>query len=125
MVSIAQENAFEAGFGDLLHSNKCKQRDFTTTLTDGVIVTNPPYGERIGEVEEIEQMIRDIGQVMENYPTWSVYMLSSMENFEVHYGKKATKKRKLFNGFIRTDLYQYWGQKSKRKIKVILYRNVR
>jgi len=44
-----------------------------------------------------------------------VYMLSSMEDFEVHYGKKATKKRKLFNGFIRTDLYQYWGQKSRRE----------
>ncbi len=79
------------------------------------MISNPPYGERIGEIEEIEQVIRELGQVMNNYPTWSVYMLSSMENFEELYGKKATKKRKLFNGFIRTDFYQFWGQKSKRE----------
>ncbi|MGN7479219.1 THUMP domain-containing class I SAM-dependent RNA methyltransferase [Solibacillus silvestris] len=115
MVAIAQENALEAGFGDLLTFKQMQATDFTTKLTDGVIVTNPPYGERIGEVEEIEKMLRQFGQVMQNYPTWSVYMLSSMEDLEVHYGKKATKKRKLFNGFIRTDFYQYWGQKSKRE----------
>lgn len=115
MVAIAQENALEAGFGDLLTFKQMQATDFTTRLTDGVIVTNPPYGERIGEVEEIGKMLRQFGQVMQNYPTWSVYMLSSMEDLEIHYGKKATKKRKLFNGFIRTDFYQYWGQKSKRE----------
>lgn len=115
MVAIAQENALEAGFGDLLTFKQMQATDFTTKLSDGVIVTNPPYGERIGEVEEIEKMLRQFGQVLKNYPTWSVYMLSSMEDLEVHYGKKATKKRKLFNGFIRTDFYQYWGQKSKRE----------
>lgn len=115
MVAIAQENAVEAGFGDIITFKQMQATDFTTQLTDGVIVTNPPYGERIGEKEEIEKMLRTFGDVMRNYPTWSVYMLSSMEDLEVHYGKKATKKRKLFNGFIRTDLYQYWGQKSKRE----------
>lgn len=115
MVSIAQENAVEAGFGDIITFKQMQAIDFTTQLTDGVIVTNPPYGERIGDVEEIEKMLRQFGDVMKKYPTWSVYMLSSMEDFELHYGRKATKKRKLFNGFIRTDLYQYWGQKSKRE----------
>ncbi|TSI09078.1 class I SAM-dependent RNA methyltransferase [Lysinibacillus sp. BW-2-10] len=114
MVSIAQENALEAGFADLITFKQMQATDFTTKFTDGVIISNPPYGERIGEKEEIEKVIREIGQIMKNYPTWSVYMLSSMENFEELYGKKATKKRKLFNGFIRTDLYQYWGQKSNR-----------
>ncbi|MEG0383838.1 MAG: class I SAM-dependent RNA methyltransferase [Solibacillus sp.] len=113
MVSIAQENAVEAGFGDIITFKQMQATDFTTQFTDGVIVTNPPYGERIGEIEEIEKMLRQFGQVMQNYPTWSVYLLSSMEDLEVHYGKKTTKKRKLFNGFIRTDLYQFWGQKSK------------
>lgn len=114
MVNIAQENALEAGFGDIITFKQMQAKDFTTELTDGVMIGNPPYGERIGEVDEIEQVIRDLGNVMKKYPTWSVYMLSSMENFEELYGKKATKKRKLFNGFIRTDYYQYWGQKSKR-----------
>lgn len=115
MVSIAQENALEAGFGDIITFKQMQARDFTTLLTDGVMIGNPPYGERIGEIEVIEQVIRDLGKVMGNYPTWSVYMLSSMENFEELYGKRATKKRKLFNGFIKTDYYQFWGQKSKRE----------
>lgn len=114
MVKIAQENALEAGFADLITFKQMQATDFTTKLTDGVIVSNPPYGERIGERKEIEEVMRKLGKVMENYPTWSVYMLSSMENFEEAYGKKATKKRKLFNGFIRTDYYQFWGQKSKK-----------
>ncbi|MGE7666017.1 THUMP domain-containing class I SAM-dependent RNA methyltransferase [Ureibacillus composti] len=114
MVKIAQENALEAGFGDLITFKQMQATDFTTRLSDGVIISNPPYGERIGEKEAIEKVIRQLGQVMKDYPTWSVYMLSSMENFEEVYGKKATKKRKLFNGFIRTDYYQFWGQKSKR-----------
>ena len=114
MISISQENALEAGFGDIITFKQMQATDFTTRLTDGVIISNPPYGERIGEKEAIEKVIRDFGQIMRDYPTWSVYMLSSMENFEELYGQKSTKKRKLFNGFIRTDLYQYWGQKSKR-----------
>lgn len=114
MVSIAQENAIEAGFGELITFKQMQARDFTTQLTDGVMVGNPPYGERIGDVEVVEQVIRDLGTVMKNYPTWSVYMLSSMKNFEELYGRQTTKKRKLFNGFIETNYYQFWGQKSKR-----------
>ncbi|MFJ3389921.1 MULTISPECIES: class I SAM-dependent RNA methyltransferase [Lysinibacillus] len=114
MVSIAQENALEAGFGDMITFKQMQARDFTTQLTDGVLIGNPPYGERIGDIEVVEQVIRDLGKVMKNYPTWSVYMLSSMKNFEELYGRQSTKKRKLFNGFIETNYYQFWGQKSKR-----------
>jgi putative N6-adenine-specific DNA methylase len=114
MVSIAQENALEAGFGDMITFKQMQARDFTTQLTDGVMIGNPPYGERIGDIEVVEQVIRDLGKVMKNYPTWSVYMLSSMKNFEELYGRQTTKKRKLFNGFIETNYYQFWGQKSKR-----------
>ncbi|MGE7999532.1 THUMP domain-containing class I SAM-dependent RNA methyltransferase [Lysinibacillus sp. NPDC093190] len=114
MVSIAQENTLEAGFGDMITFKQMQARDFTTLLTDGVMIGNPPYGERIGDIEVVEQVIRDLGKVMKNYPTWSVYMLSSMKNFEELYGRQSTKKRKLFNGFIETNYYQFWGQKSKR-----------
>ncbi|RKJ30551.1 class I SAM-dependent RNA methyltransferase, partial [Butyricicoccus sp. 1XD8-22] len=85
MVSIAEANALEAGFSDLVTFKQMQATDFTTRLTDGVIISNPPYGERIGEIETIERVIRDLGNVMKNYPTWSVYMLSSMENFEELY----------------------------------------
>lgn len=112
MVEIAKENAREAGFADLISWKQMQVTDFTTNLTDGVMVGNPPYGERIGDKDVLEKMIREMGMMMKNYPSWSVYMLSSMENFEALYGKKATKKRKLFNGFIKTDYYQFWGKRT-------------
>jgi len=115
MIEVASSNAVEAGFSDLIHWKQRQLRDFTTTSLDGVMIGNPPYGERIGEKEQIEQMIQDMGRIMDKHPTWSVYMLSSMEKFEENYGRRATKKRKLFNGFIQTEYYQYWGQKSPRE----------
>lgn len=114
MVKIASENAFEAGLGDLLSFKQMQVKDFTTTKEYGVIVGNPPYGERLGDKDEVEKMYRDMGQAFAPYDTWSVYMLTSNENFEACYGKPATKKRKLFNGFIRTDYYQYWGKRPPR-----------
>lgn len=112
MIQIAEQNAFESGFADIISFKQMQASDFSTNLTNGVMIGNPPYGERIGEIEEIEKVISDLGHTMETYPSWSVYMLSSMENFENLYGRKATKKRKLFNGFIRTDYYQFWGKRS-------------
>lgn len=114
MVKIASENAFEAGLGDLVTFKQMQVKDFTTTKEYGVIVGNPPYGERLGDKDEVEKMYRDMGQAFAPYDTWSVYMLTSNENFEACYGKPATKKRKLFNGFIRTDYYQYWGKRPPR-----------
>jgi len=115
MIQIASNNAIEAGFADLIQFKQMQFRDFTTTDFDGVMIGNPPYGERIGEKEVIEDMIRDMGRIMDKHQTWSVYMLSSMGNFESLYGRKATKKRKLFNGFIETNYYQYWGMKKPRE----------
>lgn len=114
MVKIANENAFEAGLGDLVTFKQMQVKDFTTNKEYGVIVGNPPYGERLGDKEAVEKMYREMGQAFAPYDTWSVYMLTSNEDFEACYGKPATKKRKLFNGFIRTDYYQYWGKRPPR-----------
>ena len=114
MIQIAEENVIEAGFAGIVRLQQRQVTDFTTTEENGVVVGNPPYGERIGEIEVIEEMIGDMGQMFSKYPTWSVYMLSSMEGFEKLYGQKATKKRKLYNGFIRTDLFQFWGERPKK-----------
>ena len=111
MIKIAKQNAVEAGFMDLIRFEQRDVNNLTVEGLNGVLVGNPPYGERLGEIEEAEELARVIGHIMDRYPSWSVYMLSSLENFETMYGKKATKKRKLFNGFIRTDFYQYWGQR--------------
>ncbi|CRK83874.1 THUMP domain-containing class I SAM-dependent RNA methyltransferase [Neobacillus massiliamazoniensis] len=114
MVKIAQENANEAGFGDLINFKQMQVKDISTKKEYGVIVGNPPYGERLGEKKEVEQMYKEMGQAFSILDTWSIYILTSNEEFEQFYGKPATKKRKLFNGFIRTDLYQYWGRKPPR-----------
>lgn len=115
MVKIAEANALEAGFGDLIQFQQRQLKDFIAQGENGVVVGNPPYGERIGEIEEIEEMIGDMGRIFAKYPSWSIYMLSSMPRFETLYGQPATKKRKLFNGFIRTDLFQFWGERPKNK----------
>ncbi|MFZ3590935.1 THUMP domain-containing class I SAM-dependent RNA methyltransferase [Bacillus sp. DJP31] len=114
MVNIANDNAFEAGLGDLITFKQMQVKDITTRDEYGVIIGNPPYGERLGEEKEVEEIYKDMGKVFEKLPTWSVYMLTSHPDFEKLYGKQATKKRKLFNGFIRTDYYQYWGPKPPR-----------
>jgi putative N6-adenine-specific DNA methylase len=111
MIKVAQENAAGAGFMDLIKFQTGDVRDLTLDSLNGVMVGNPPYGERLGEVEEAEEITQELGRIMKNYPSWSVYMMSSLENYEKMYGHRATKKRKLFNGFIRTDLYKFWGQR--------------
>ncbi|WP_423798917.1 THUMP domain-containing class I SAM-dependent RNA methyltransferase [Neobacillus sp. SAB-20_R2A] len=115
MVKMAQENAFEAGFGDLIQFKQMQVKDISTKKEYGVIIGNPPYGERLGEKAEVEQMYREMGQAFRPLDTWSIYILTSNEDFEQLYGKPATKKRKLFNGFIKTDYYQYWGKRPPRQ----------
>ncbi|MCS0542867.1 class I SAM-dependent RNA methyltransferase, partial [Aeromonas veronii] len=114
MIQIAKDNSDEAGFGDIINFKQMQVKDFTTTKEYGVIDGNPPYGERLGEKKAVEEMYRSMGEVLRTYDTWSVYMLTSHPEFEQLYGKPATKKRKLFNGFIRTDYYQYWGKRPPR-----------
>lgn len=111
MVKMAENNAFEAGLGDLISFKQMRVQDLTIKADYGVIIGNPPYGERLGDKEAVEKMYREMGQVFAVLDTWSIYILTSNPDFERLYGKPATKKRKLFNGFIRTDLYQYWGKR--------------
>jgi putative N6-adenine-specific DNA methylase len=111
MIDIAKENAIEAGLGDLINFKQMQVKDFYSEKVNGLLVGNPPYGERIGEIEEIEHMYREMGEQFKKLESWSVYILTSDPNFEDLYGQTATKKRKLFNGFIRTDFYQFWGKR--------------
>ncbi|MFC7320654.1 THUMP domain-containing class I SAM-dependent RNA methyltransferase [Halobacillus campisalis] len=110
MIQIAKSNAMEAGLGDLIQWKQMQVKDFHPKKDNGYLVANPPYGERMGDKPEVEEMYRDLGVIMRDYPSWSVYILTSNESFESLYGKEATKKRKLFNGFIKTDYYQYFGK---------------
>ncbi|KRD84247.1 RNA methyltransferase [Bacillus sp. Root147] len=114
MVKVAEQNAFEAGLGDLIQFKQMQVRDFTTPKEYGIIIGNPPYGERLSDRPSVEKMYAEMGEAFSKLDTWSIYMLTSHEQFEQYYGEKATKKRKLFNGFIKTDYYQYWGPRPPR-----------
>jgi putative N6-adenine-specific DNA methylase len=111
---IDQKHWDEASLGDIVTFKQMQVKDITSRDEYGVVIGNPPYGERIGEKKEVEQMYKDMGKAFEKLPTWSIYMLTSHPEFEQLYGKQATKKRKLFNGFIRTDYYQFWGPRPPR-----------
>ncbi|WP_409270430.1 class I SAM-dependent RNA methyltransferase [Neobacillus sp. SCS-31] len=116
MIKIAEGNAFEAGLGELITFKQMQVRDLTSDKQYGVIVANPPYGERLGDRPAVEKMYREMGEAFGKLETWSKYILTAHEDFEKFYGKPATKKRKLFNGFIKTDYYQYWGPRPPRGI---------
>ncbi|MGB3160251.1 MAG: class I SAM-dependent RNA methyltransferase [Carnobacterium sp.] len=114
MIEIAKQNAIEAGVGDSIVFKQMQLKDFTTEKEYGVILANPPYGERLGEEEEIQALYKQIGQTYRPLKTWSKYIITSDLTFESFYGERATKKRKLYNGALRTDLFQYWGTRPPR-----------
>lgn len=115
MIALAQKNAEEAGLSDSITFKQMQLSDFTTTKDYGVIIANPPYGERLGEEESVHKLYKQMGEVYRPLDTWSKYILTSDLEFEKYYGEKATKKRKLYNGAIRTDLFQYWGKRPPRQ----------
>lgn len=115
LVEIAKANAEEIGLGDSITFKQLALKDFSTEKEYGVMVANPPYGERLGEEETVRELYKEMGQVFRPLKTWSKYILTSDLSFEQYYGAKATKKRKLYNGALRTDLFQYWGERPPRK----------
>ena len=117
MIEIAKQNAINAGVADQITFKQMQLKDFRTTKTNGVIVANPPYGDRMLTEEQAHQIYREMGQTYKALETWSKYILTSDLTFENYYGQKATKKRKLYNGAIRTDLFQFWGKRPPRPKK--------
>ncbi|MFB9859855.1 class I SAM-dependent RNA methyltransferase [Salinicoccus siamensis] len=111
MISVAKDNALEVGLQDDIEFLVSDIHDFEIEDEDAQLVTNPPYGERIGEAKEVEEMYRRLGDMMVADPTLSVYLMTSNKMFEHIVGKRATKRRKLFNGYIETTYFQYWGKR--------------
>lgn len=107
----ARDNAEILGVEDEISFFIKDMRDVDLYNNYGVVVTNPPYGERMSNIKEIEKLYRDFGSKFRELDTWSVYLITSYEDFEKMYGKKADRKRKLYNGRIKVDYYQYYGPK--------------
>lgn len=111
MIEIAKENARAANLEDSITFKQQAVKDFKTDKINGVVVANPPYGERLSDQESVRQLYKQMGQVFLPHESWSEYILTSDLEFEKYYGKKASKKRKLYNGSLRTDYFQYWGKR--------------
>ncbi len=107
-LEIAKENAARAGVLDVVRFEKADATKFDRVTEKGIIVTNPPYGERIMEKQEAEMLYRGFGEAWRNTENWKLYLLSSHTEFERTFGKTADKKRKLYNGMIKCDLFMYF-----------------
>ncbi|WP_251546400.1 THUMP domain-containing class I SAM-dependent RNA methyltransferase [Limosilactobacillus caecicola] len=111
MVEIAQRNCQAAGLTHDITFKQLAVKDWHTDQINGVLVANPPYGERLSDRETVHELYRQMGEIYRPMTTWSKYILTADLEFEHYYGAKATKRRKLYNGALRTDLFQYWGRK--------------
>lgn len=112
-LDIAKENAKRAGVFDDINFFASDAARFKSHKSQGTIMCNPPYGERLSEIKECEELYKKLGKMFTNLDNWSMYLLTSNENFESLFGKKADKKRKIYNGMIKCNLYQYFSKRSK------------
>ena len=107
-VRIARENAVKAGVEDIVRFDEADVKKLQCQGEYGQIVTNPPYGERLLEKEGAEALYRTFGEVYHRIPPkWRVLVITSHPEFERFFGRRAEKKRKLYNGMIKCDLYQF------------------
>ena len=111
MVKIARENAKLAGVEHLIHFQERDIKDLASPKKYGFIVTNPPYGERLEEKENLPELYSTIGERFKNMDTWSMYLISSYQDCEKYIGRKADKNRKIYNGMLKTYFYQFMGPK--------------
>lgn len=116
MIEIAKKNAEEAGLADVIKLKQMRLQDLKTDKINGVIVSNPPYGERLLDDKAVDILYNEMGQTFAPLKTWSKFILTSDEQFERKYGSQADKKRKLYNGTLRVDLYQFYGERVKRSV---------
>lgn len=110
-IETAKHNASLAGVDDCIDFQSKPFKEVALPGSYGVCICNPPYAERMGELEEVEELYADMGRLFGTDPTWSVYVITSHEGFERLYGRRADKKRKLFNGNVKTDYYQFYGER--------------
>ena len=114
-VSLAEKNAALAGVADTVKVFTMDARRIYKDGRRGTIVTNPPYGERLGTRREAEELYREIGENFRSLSPWQVYVITSHPSFEKLYGKRADKVRKLYNGMLPCYLYQYFKNDNKSK----------
>jgi putative N6-adenine-specific DNA methylase len=113
-VALAEKNAKKAGVSSTIKVFRMDARKIAAPGRRATIVTNPPYGERMGSERQVEALYREIGEHFRSLSPWQVYIITSHPAFERFYGKKADKVRKLYNGMLPCYLYQYFKNENKK-----------
>ena len=108
-IAGAIENAYEAGVDDCIEFTVKDFRDVDYNNKYGVLISNPPYGERLSKGDSIGKLYKDMGDIFNKLDTWSKYILSAFDGFEEVYNNKADRQRKLYNGRIEARYFQYYG----------------
>lgn len=111
VLSLARQHAVAAGVTDDIHFQQQPLEEFRTSRPYGCLITNPPYGERLGEEREVSALYRAMGRAFAPLDTWSIYVLTSHPQFERLYGRRADRRRKLYNSNIACTYYQFQGPK--------------
>ena len=114
-LEIARENAEIAGVSDYIEFRYGDATEFSSDEEYGFIVTNPPYGERLEDTDTVKMLYKQLGYTFRKLKNWSYYLITSYEDFENEFGQEATKRRKLYNGMLKSNLYQYIGPKPPKK----------
>lgn len=115
VIKVARENAQVAGVDHMIHFQQRAVKDLSHPKKYGFVITNPPYGERLNEKETLPALYREFGESFRKLDSWSAYMITSYEDAERYFGRKADKNRKIYNGMIKTYYYQFLGPKPPRK----------
>jgi len=111
-VAAAKENAAEAGVDEYIDFRRADVKELDTPGNRGIIVTNPPYGERIGINDEIDRIFKSLGKFCKKHPDWSLFIITPDKDAEKKImGRRADRRRKLYNGNIETTYYQFHGAK--------------
>ena len=111
VVKAARENAKRAGVDHMIHFQQREVANLRHPKKYGFVITNPPYGERLEEKEDLPKLYEQIGTAFAGLDSWSLYMITSYEDTERYIGRKADKNRKIYNGMIKTYFYQFMGPK--------------
>jgi putative N6-adenine-specific DNA methylase len=107
MLNIAKSNAEKAGVSNYISFQKMNASEFTSRKKYGYIISNPPYGERLGEAETVEELYKTLGRKYLELDTWSFYVITANTDFQKHFSKRSDKNRKLYNGRLLCYYYQY------------------
>ena len=116
-VKAARQNAIDAGVDHMIHFQERSVADLRHPKKYGFIITNPPYGERLEEKADLPELYKAFGDSYRRLDSWSAYMITSYEDAEKYFGRKAYKNRKIYNGMLKTYFYQFQGPKPPKRNK--------